>query len=107
MRHTKKISLSELKRLQAVGDDDKRNSPLPHRDNNIVSHQLHHTPSSHDAPQEVVPGCTREAASQEAASREAASPVVIVVPGVHKAPLQGTALLEALLREALSREATL
>jgi len=98
--YKKKISLSELKRLVKSVDGDERDSPLPHGDI-IVSHQSHHTLLSHDAPQEVVPGCTQEAASQEAASREAASPVVIVVPGVHKALSQGTALPEAGLREAL------
>jgi hypothetical protein len=85
--YQKKISLSELKRLKAAGDRDKRNSPIPQGDN-IVSHQSH----QHDAPQEVMPKCAREAASQEAmlgALGEAAAgegaarapPFITVVPG--------------------------
>ncbi len=97
------ISLSELlKRLKSVGDGEERNSPLPHPGDIIVSHESYETVSLQDALQEVVPGCTpREAVSQEAAS-EAASPVIAVVPGVHKAMSRGTALPEAALREALS-----
>ena len=65
--YKKKISLSELKRLLKSVDGDECNSPHPHGDV-IVSHQSHHTLLSHDATQEVVPGCAQEAASQEAAS---------------------------------------
>jgi hypothetical protein len=100
------ISLSELKRLKSAGDGEDRNSPLPHPGDIIVSHESYETVSLQDAPQEVVPGCMpREAASQEAAS-EAASPVIAVVPGVHKATSRGTASPEAALREALLQDAT-
>jgi len=100
------ISLSELKRLKSAGDGEDRNSPLPHPGDIIVSHESYETVSLQDAPQEVVPGCMpREAASQEAAS-EAASPVIAVVPGVHKATSRGTASPEAALQEALLQEAT-